>query len=47
MSGEVECQEDFVLDAGGICGKVAVEERALYQDTVASSKVMEVGSIIL
>ncbi len=29
MSGDIKCQEDHVLDAGGICGKVVVEEEVV------------------
>ncbi len=29
MSGDVKCQEDLVLNASGICGKVAVEEKVV------------------
>jgi hypothetical protein len=47
MRGDAKCQEDLVLYASSICGRVAVKEESLYQETAASLKVMEKGSIVM
>ncbi len=46
--GDIKHLEDLVLSASSAGGRVSVEEEILlYQDTVASLKVMEEGSVVL